>query len=246
MKIHPGFFLSGALLSVAMGLLTGCATEQSPAKPATTAGAKSSWQETLQAPEDTFATTGRNRFYILEPDYQLVLEGKEGGKTINLTITVLDETKQVAGVSTRVVEERETANGKLAEVSRNYLAIGVPSHHIYYFGEDVDMYKGDKIVHERAWLAGVNGAKSGILLPGQIALGARYYQEQAPQVAMDRAENVSTNETVRTPAGTFAHCLKVKETTPLESGTGYKLYAPEVGLVCDGTLRLVKCGWVKK
>jgi hypothetical protein len=166
---------------------------------------------------------------------------------VNLTITVLDEKKQVAGVQTRVVEERETAEGKLLEVSRNYFAIGVLSQHIYYFGEDVDVYKSDKIVHEGAWLAGVNGAAQGIAMPGDVKVGARYYQEKAPQVAMDRAENVSTGETVNTPAGKFENCLKVKETTPLEPGNvEYKLYAPGVGLIQDGPLKLVRHGFVKK
>ena len=59
------------------------------------------------------ASVGRNPYFILEPGYQLVLEGG----TEELTITVLDETKQVDGVDTRVVEERETKDGKLAEVS---------------------------------------------------------------------------------------------------------------------------------
>ncbi|MBI5384457.1 MAG: hypothetical protein HZA90_07185 [Verrucomicrobia bacterium] len=234
--------VSLVFVTATLALAVGCATGESQAELQTEA----SWTETLAAPTERFSSTGRNRFFILEPGYQLVLEGKEDGKAVNLTITVLDELKEVAGVQTRVVEERESADGKLVEVSRNYFAVGAQSHHVYYFGEDVDVYKGDKIVHEGAWLAGVNGAKSGILMPGEIKAGARYYQEKAPKVAMDRAEHVSTTETVTTPAGTFAHCLKVKETTPLESGTEYKFYAPEVGLVQDGPLRLVKYGFVKK
>jgi hypothetical protein len=59
---------------------------------------------------------------------------------------------------------------------------------------------------------------------------------------MDRAENVSTNVTFKCPAGTFANCLKTRETTPLESGTEYKLYAPGIGLVQDGGLKLLRQG----
>lgn len=209
--------------------------------------ADASWKETLTPPNEPLATSGRNRYFILEPGYQLVLEGEEGRKTISLTITVLDETKRVAGVETRVVEERESAGGKLLEVSRNYCAMGVQSRNVYYFGEDVDEYQGDKVGHGGAWLAGVNGAQCGILMPGEIQIGAKYYQEKAPKVAMDRAENVSASETAKTAAGTFENCLKVKETTPLEpGGVEYKLYAPEIGLVQDGGLRLVKYGFVKK
>ena len=105
---------------------------------------------------------------------------------------------------------------------------------------------GDHVsVHYTGWLYndGVKGAKFGLMMPGIPLLGARHYQEVAPEVAMDRAEIVSLKETVKTPAGEFKNCLKVEETTPLEPGTkGYKYYAPGVGLVRDGGLRLAKYG----
>ena len=48
----------------------------------------------------------------------------------------------------------------------------------------VDIYENDKIVkHEGAWLAGVNGAKFGLLMPGTPLIGGRHYQEIAPAVA---------------------------------------------------------------
>lgn len=114
------------------------------------------WVATLVGPNESFTNVGRNDYFILEPGYQCTYAGKEDGKKVDLTITVKDETKLVNGVETRVVEERESADGKLVEVSRNYFAVGVASHHVYYFGEEVDMYKNDKIVsHEGAWLAGL-------------------------------------------------------------------------------------------
>ncbi len=63
--------------------------------------------------------TGKNPYFILEPGYQLLLEGG----TERVVITVLAETKTVDGVECRVVEERETKGDKLVEVSRNYFAI---------------------------------------------------------------------------------------------------------------------------
>lgn len=83
-------------------------------------------------------------------------------------------------------------------------------------------------------------------MPGLVLLGARYYQEIAPKVAMDRAEIVSLNETKQTPAGAFTNCLKTEETTPLEpKGKEYKLYAPGIGLIQDEDLLLTKYGFVK-
>ena len=197
-----------------------------------------SWITEFAVEKSELSAAGRNPWFILEPGYQLVFEG---GKE-RLVITVLDETKLVDDVETRVVEERETKDGKLVEVSRNYFAISQRTNDVFYFGEDVDIYKAGKIAgHSGAWLAGVNGAKFGLMMPGEVRLRARYYQEIAPKVAMDRAEIVSLSETVKTPAGEFKTCLKAQETTPLEPGVReYKYYAAGVGLVQDGSLKLVK------
>jgi hypothetical protein len=194
------------------------------------------------------SSRGRNPYFILEPGYTLVLAGKEDGEKVELTVTVLDETKSVDGVETRIVEEKETKNGQLVEVSRNYFAISKRTSDVYYFGEDVDIYKGGKVVsHEGAWLSGVGGAKFGLAVPGSPVLGARYYQEVAPGVAMDRAEVVSLTETMETPAGKFAKVLKTVETTPLEpDAKESKFYAPGVGLIKDGPCRLISHGTAKK
>jgi hypothetical protein len=87
-----------------------------------------------------------------------------------VTATVLDETRVVAGVETRVIEERELAKGKLVEVSRNYFAIHKPTRNALYFGEEVDMYEDGKVVgHGGSWLAGVDGAKAGLIMPASRA-----------------------------------------------------------------------------
>jgi len=159
-----------------------------------------------------------------------------------LIITVLDETKTVDGVKCRIVEERETKGGKLAEVSRNYFALDPAIGDVYYFGEDVDMYnkEGKVTSHEGGWLSGVNGARFGMLLPGKPRVGDRYQQEMAPKVALDRAEVVSITEKVQVPAGAFTHCLKTRESSGLESGVEEKLYAPGVGLLKDGAFKLAR------
>ena len=199
-----------------------------------------SWTADFSFEKDQLSPAGRNPYFVLEPGYQLVLADDDE----QITVTVLAETKQVDGVETRVVEERETKKGKPVEISRNYFAISKRTNSVYYFGEDVDIYKAGKVVdHKGAWLAGVKDAKFGLMMPGLALLKARHYQEVAPGVAMDRAEIVSLTETVKTPAGEFKNCLKVEETTPLEPSTKeYKYYSAGIGLVQDGDLKLVKYG----
>jgi hypothetical protein len=145
-------------------------------------------------------------------------------------------------VTTRVVEEREFEDGEPIEVSRNFFALCEKTNDVYYFGEDVDIYEdGEVVSHDGAWLAGRNGAKPGIVMPGTFLLGSRYFQEIAPGVAQDRAENVAMGFKVETPAGRFSQCVEVTETSPLEPGAeSTKVYCPGVGLVRDNDLELVE------
>ena len=199
------------------------------------------WLQSFPVKPADLATIGENAYFILKPGYQLTLEGREDGQAVRLVVTVLDEIRTVGGIETRVVEERETHAGVLVEVSRNYFAIERGTRNVYYLGEDVDVYKGGKIVnHEGAWQHGTGGARLGLMMPGTPAVGLRYYQEFAPKVAMDRAEILSVTEQATTPAGTFTTCLKTEETTPLEPGAReIKMYAPGIGLIRDGALWLV-------
>ncbi len=199
-----------------------------------------SWNMDFTATPDELATTGRNRYFILEPGYELVLE--DGNE--QLVVAVTDQTKRIGDFDTRVVEERESRGYKLTEISRNFFAISKRTSDVYYFGEEVDIYKNGKVVaHEGAWLAGQNGARFGLMMPGEPTLNARYYQEIAPRVAMDRAEIVSLTDQRRTPAGNFTNVLKIAETNPLEDHSlEYKYYAPDIGLLQDGQLKLVKYG----
>ena len=224
---------SGALALV-IGVLVGLVAEVRQ----TAQAIDPSFQSRFDVDKADLVSTGRNPYFILEPGYTLVLED---GAT-RLTVTVLDDTERVDGVETRVVEERESDKNGLIEVSRNFFAISRRTHDVFYFGEDVDMYKGGKVVsHEGAWRSGVNGARFGLMMPAAPTRGAKFYQEIAPGVAMDRAAIVSLTETLRVPAGSFTEVLKTEETTPLEPGVReYKYWAKGVGLIQDGDLKLTK------
>lgn len=192
---------------------------------------------------------GRNAWFSLIPGDQLVLSGEEDGEELVVQITVLQQKRTIRfttesgkqlRVKTRVVEEREWVDDELVEVSRNYFAICDQTGDVFYFGEAVDDYEDGEIVgHDGAWLAGVGGAQPGILIPGRYLLGARYFQEIAPGVAMDRGENTAMGLTVTTPAGTFHDCVEVIETSPLEPGhESLKRYCPGIGLVQDDEILL--------
>jgi hypothetical protein len=148
----------------------------------------------------------------------------------------------VGDVETRVVEEMEWEDGELIEVSRNFFAICIETNSVFYFGEDVDIFNEDgSVSHEGAWRAFENGNEPGLMMPGIILLGASYFQEVAPDVALDRATIVSMDAELETPLDMFENCLITYETTPLEpNAKDWKFYAPGVGLIKDGPAELVE------
>jgi hypothetical protein len=198
-------------------------------------GVPPGWRNTFTVNKARLSPVGNNVYLPMQPGRVLKFQsGKD-----RLTVTILNETKIVDRVQAGVLEEREERNGSLVEVSRNYFATDPATGDVYYFGEDVDNYKDGKVInHESAWLAGENGARFGLMIPGQPKVGGKFYQEIAPKVAMDRVEVVSTDEKLTTPAGTFEHCLHLLETTPLESDVSHKWYAPGVGMVKDDEFEL--------
>jgi hypothetical protein len=200
------------------------------------------FQDTFNLENCDFDSRGSNTYFILEPGHQSVLEAQEDDEMIDLVITVLNETKVVNGTETRVVEERESEDGELVEISRNYFAVCKPTNDVFYFGEDVDIYEDGEIAsHEGAWLAGENDARAGLFIPGKVQVGMKYYQEFAPGIAEDKAEIISVNDVLAVPAGNFTKVLKIEETNPLEPDEREdNFYAPGVGVIQDETEKLVE------
>jgi hypothetical protein len=209
--------------------------------------AENEYTRSFRAENCTFSSTGRNPFFILEPNFQLVLGGEDAGDAAQLMITVLNETREVNGTQARVIEERESVGDDLVEISRNFFAICEETNNVFYFGEEVDIYENGMIVdHEGAWLAGEGTNRAGIIMPGTILLGARYYQEIAPSVALDRAEIIDTGQVIQTPSGDFSDTLITRETTELEPDeVELKYYASGIGLVQEEDLKLEHYGFVE-
>jgi hypothetical protein len=108
-------------------------------------------------------------------------------RTAKVVITVLDETKRIGSIETRVVEEREEEDGQLKEVSRNFFAVCKEHGDVFYFGEEVDDYKGGKIVnHSGAWRAdeknsraGITAVRSKVMDKWQLCVMAESVRQQA-------------------------------------------------------------------
>lgn len=199
-----------------------------------------------------FQPSGGNAYFNLGAGRQLYysnvrcLQAGECDELEELWITMLPNTRLIRyfdngkarTARTRVMQEYETADGEVEEISLNYVANCSPMNDVYYFGEDVEDGDGNPLPD--AWLAGRDGARPGILMPDRaFLLGSRYYQEIAIN-AKDRAEHVALGLEIDVPAGNFRNCVKIVETTPLEPGhQSLKFYCPNVGMVVDGDLDLV-------
>lgn len=238
-------FFPMAFITITL-ILTGCAPKSDPETSATldilmTMESTTEWQEEFKISDCTLVTTGQNPYFILDPGFELILEG---GNT-KLIITVLDETMVVDGVETRVIEEREWKNGELIEVSQNMFAMCEETKDVFYFGEFVDMYSnGELSSHSGQWFAGEDDNRAGMIMPGNPTVGMRYYQEIAPGVAMDRAEILSLDTVLNTPAGEFTDCLETAEGSGLNLlEREIKIYAPGIGLIQDANLLLTEYGF---
>lgn len=186
----------------------------------------------------TFTLESRNAYFPLPVGRRWVLEGVENGALVHLEIEVLRQTEVVAGVTTHVVEERESEDGVLIEVSRNFFAESGDGT-VCYFGEAVDIYEGGKIVsHEGAWRADAPGNRPGIIMPAQPRIGMQFQMEGAPGVAEDEGTIVGSGP-VTVPAGRFTETIRVRESNPLDGSKDYKVYAAGVGLIVDGTVELL-------
>ena len=209
---------------------------------------------------DDEESPGGNPLFPLVPGNQTVLEDDE----VHLEITTcLDDgsncsrfdgtpvpglfTVALAGIETRVVEERESEDGELVEISHNFFARCLENGSVFYFGENVeDIEDGEVVGGGGEWQAGVGNAMPGVIMPGIYLLGSRYFQEIAPGVAMDRGENTRMNlevevDLVGSGETELEGCVEVIETSPLDrkGSQSEKLYCPGIGLVFDDGAELI-------
>ena len=182
-----------------------------------------------------------NEFFPLPVGHRVTLEGEEGSAHLVVRITSLDETETVAGVETRVVEEFESKDGNVVEISRNFFAQAEDGT-VCYFGEDVDIYDGAGNVtsHSGSWRAGVDANRPGIFMLPSLEVGIAFQQEIAPGIAEDQSQVIAVGERTEVPAGTFEDTATLRDGSPLDGGTGDKIYARGIGLIVDGPARLTR------
>ena len=148
-----------------------------------------------------------------------------------IEVTVLDETKEVWGVTARVVRDTVTVDGEVVEDTWDWYAQDGDGN-VWYMGEDTFEYEDGEVVCScGAWETGVDGALPGVVMLADPQVGDSYRQEFLAGEAEDYAVVVSIDETVEVGGETYTGCLKTNDKSAIEDLDEFKYYCPGIGNV---------------
>jgi len=168
-----------------------------------------------------------NKYFPLKPGTTFVYQGTKEGEHASDKFIVTDRTKDVNGITARVVRDNAYENGILTEFTDDWFAQDDDGN-VWYMGEFTTEVETNS--NEGSWEAGVNGGKAGIFMEANPKVGDSYQQEFAKGIAEDRAEIVSITDSICVPYGCFTNVLETKETTPIEPTVEeHKFFASGVG-----------------
>jgi hypothetical protein len=180
-----------------------------------------------------------NPWFPLVPGTVRTYRGTTDGRPSRDVVTVTHGTRVIVGVRTTAVRDLVYVDGRLRERTTDWYAQD-RSGNVWYFGEDTAELDsaGRVVTREGTWLAGVDGAEPGILMPGRPTVGRTGRQEYLPGHAEDHFRIAALGVKVSTPAITSAHALATDEWTPLEPGVlERKVYVRGVGSVLEETVK---------
>jgi hypothetical protein len=182
-----------------------------------------------------------NRWFPLAPGTQFVFEGRanrgHGQLRHRVVFTVTDLTKVIDGVRTLVLWDRDYNAGRLEENEITFHAQD-DAGTVWNFGEYPEVYENGQLKGAPdTWVAGLEGAKAGILMPAKPRVGTpSYLQGFAPKIEFaDRARVFRTGLRLCNPRACYRNVLVTDEWNPAEPGAHQrKYYAPTVGNVRVG------------
>jgi hypothetical protein len=173
-----------------------------------------------------------NPFFPLVPGTTFIYEGQTSDGLMRDEFAVTHNTRVIDGVTCVEVHDSVFTDGELTEDTLDWFAQDKDGN-VWYFGENTaELEEGLISTIDGTFMAGVDGDKPGIVMKAQPAVGDFYRQEFSLANAEDEAETLGLNASVTVPYGSFQHCLRSEETTPLEpDALEDKFYAPGVGNV---------------
>jgi hypothetical protein len=225
-----------AVFATCAAVLTACASEDN-------AGSAGSNRMTERGFDpDTFSEASTridNPWFSLRPGTAFVYQGEAnrgaGLLPHRVVFTVTDLTKEVAGVDTVVMWDRDFNEDVLAEEEITFHAQDDEGN-VWNFGEYPEERENGRFAGApSSWLAGVERALAGVLMRAQPRPGtSSYIQGWAPHVEFrDRARVAERGGRECVPLGCYDDLLQIEEWAPLEPNDGRQIkhYAREVGNV---------------
>ncbi len=173
-----------------------------------------------------------NPYFPLVPGETMIYRGRNAGDLIVDRFAITHNTRVIDGVTCVEVRDSVYTNGALTEDTRDWFAQDKDGN-VWYFGENTaELEDGLLATIDGSFMAGVNHDEPGIVMKAHSAIGDFYRQEFSLGNAEDYAQTIGLDATVKVPFGTFDHCLKSEETTPLEpDALEDKFFAPGIGNV---------------
>lgn len=219
---------------VAGGVLTGCGSASAPYAPT---GVDQLVIPTPSLDPADFVEGVDNRWLPLAPGstwtYDRVVAGRRG----TVEATVMDRTREVAGVAATVVHTSVVSprHEVTAESDRWYAQDR--DGNVWLLGEQTTSYAGGRRDTTGSWQAGVDGAEAGLAVPAQPRVGDGYRVEYAPGVAEDRVEVIALDGSASVPYGDVTDLLTTQVRTALEPDVLRRVeYAKGIGLVRELTV----------
>jgi hypothetical protein len=182
-----------------------------------------------------------NRWFPLRPGTQFVYEGstREDGERVSHreVFSVTDLTKVVNGVHTVVIWDRDYSKGRLVEGELTFFAQDNKGN-VWHLGQYPEEYENGRFVAAPAWLAGLKGAKAGIVMKAKPHRGAPSYSQgfaPPPINWVDHAKVYKTGARTCVPVSCFDDVLVTREfETGKPDAFQVKYYARGVGNVRTG------------
>ena len=171
-----------------------------------------------------------NKYFPLKSGITMIYEGKSGDEPTRDVFVVTNDTKDIMGITTRVVRDDAYVNGEHEETTNDWFAQDDQGN-VWYVGEyTTDL--SNKGSHEGSWEAGMKGAKAGIVMEANPNVDDTYNQEFLKGVAEDKGTILSLDEKVTVPYGIFSNVLKTKDFSALEPDiVENKYYAQNIGQI---------------
>ncbi len=174
-----------------------------------------------------------NPWFPLARGSVYVYDGQKDGRQARDVMTVTHKTKPIAGIRAAVVNDRLCLNGQLAERTTDWYAQDKRGT-VWYLGEKTaELNAQGKVTStEGSFLNGRDGAKGGIFMPAQPAVGQSFQQEAFKGQAEDRFRILDMATSISTPAVSSQNAMLTEETTRLEPGVvDHKYYIQGIGTV---------------